>query len=116
MIPLAYGRVGPYFLFPLSNFQFLLQSRGPLHGTLASTLSGTLSQTPSPLWLSFLGTLGTPARFKYSPPGHKSFLLRLCPLVLWSFGPLVPWSLGPLVPWSLGPLVPSPAARHACKH
>jgi len=37
---------------------------GPLASTLASTLSGTLSPAPSPLWLSFLGTLSTLARFK----------------------------------------------------
>ena len=37
----------------------------PLASTLARTLSGTLSPAPSPLWLSFLGTLGTLARLNY---------------------------------------------------
>src|SRR5436190_20728966 len=36
-----------------------------LSGTLESTLSCTLSQAPIPLWLSFLGTLGTLARLNY---------------------------------------------------
>src|SRR5438094_676523 len=46
----------------------------PLSGTLESTLSGTLSQAPSPLWLSFLGTLGTLARLNDPPPGERSFV------------------------------------------
>ena len=46
----------------------------PLSGTLASTLSGTLSPAPSPLWLSFLGTLGTLARLNYPPPRERSFV------------------------------------------
>jgi hypothetical protein len=42
-------------------------SRRPLPGTLASTLS----LTPSSLWLSFLGTLGTLARFILPPAGWE---------------------------------------------
>src|SRR5437667_11867398 len=55
----------------------------PLSGTLASTLSGTLSQTPSPSWLSFLGTLGTLARFKYSPPGKQLPASSCGPVARW---------------------------------
>ena len=69
LVPWSFGPLVLWSLGPLVPW-----SRRPLPGTLESTLSCTLSQAPIPLWLSFLGTLGTLARLNYPPSGERSFV------------------------------------------